>query len=413
MKRVTPVNGRPRLTSDCCQAREIGQRKKTALMMTLADVSTPLGEAASTLSVARAIGEGFGYSITLIAPRSRSPRPILDLPVGSLKWSPNVMRIGLPNTFNVFGQLRQMLWILLRKRTDLVYIRHSNYAFLQALCARLFTRAHVIAEHNGWQAEERRMVGRYGFLAPLEERLQIWLARLAHRNRVVIADNAARLRKAGIAQNRVILAENGTNADLIQPQEREPALAAFGLDARDIHIGFVGSFAAWQGLDDLVKMLAQLCSDRPNIRLVLAGRGPMQSTVEALAHELDVAANLRFFNPVPYSNLPQLLACFDVAVLPSKPVGYGRMGRSPMKLYDYAAAGCPIVAARVPGLEPWEKDGWLTCYPAGDVDALTQAVTQLLDDPKQRREVGHGARQAAEAHFAWPSRLAALLEPLQ
>ncbi len=188
-------------------------------------------------------------------------------------------------------------------------------------------------------------------------------------------------------------------------------LAGMGLSPAHRYVGFMGNFAHWQGVPLLVDALPDMLRVRPNIHLLLAGQGPDREAAETRARELGVAENVTFLDPVAYDRIPLFLGALDVALLPTRPCFYVEAGRSPMKLYDYAAAGKAIVAAAISGLEAWAEEGWLVTYSPGDAADLAAAVVAIVNDPGRRQTLETRARQVAETRFAWRHRIAPLVAP--
>ena len=106
---------------------------------------------------------------------------------------------------------------------------------------------------------------------------------------------------------------------------------------------------------------------------------------------------MTFTGRVPFASAPYYLAAADIAVAPkvSSSEGSG-------KLLNYMAMAQPIVAYDTPVNR--EYLGELGVYaPAGDVAALTAAITELATDPGRRRDLGQALRQRAQAEFSWPA----------
>src|SRR5690606_19087350 len=105
---------------------------------------------------------------------------------------------------------------------------------------------------------------------------------------------------------------------------------------------------------------------RPDVRFVVAGPSPESPP--------DLPGNIDVIGPVPYSAVPNLLHDARVGMLPlsDDPLN---AGRSPMKLYEYLAAGLAVVARETPVLRTDESAGTFT-YSGGEgsEDALARAL---------------------------------------
>jgi glycosyltransferase involved in cell wall biosynthesis len=317
----------------------------------------------------------------------------------------------LPITFDLFLQIPAIIRALRHHKPDLLYIRHSTFAAVIALLGRLWRVPLIVAEHNSWQADERRNGTRHRWLAPIEAALQAALGRLSHRNRVVIADNAEALWRAGVPRDRIVLRPNGTNVRHVRPLDRAENLARFALNPADVHLGFVGTFAWWQGLPGLVPELKAILARCPRAKLVLAGDGPAREEIRKRAVDLGITDRVTFLGVVPYADLSALLACYDLALLPTASGHFVGAGRSPMKLGDYAAAGRAILAARIAGFETLEAEGAIVLYDPEREGALAETAWELIEDPDRRRRMAETARRVAVERLSWDSSIAPLIAP--
>jgi glycosyltransferase involved in cell wall biosynthesis len=86
---------------------------------------------------------------------------------------------------------------------------------------------------------------------------------------------------------------------------------------------------------------------------------------------------------------------------------------SPLKLFEYMASQRPIVASDLPGWSDVIADGdSALLVPPGDVDALTKAIKQLLDNPEMRVQLADHAHARVMADFTWEARAKTILDCL-
>ncbi len=121
--------------------------------------------------------------------------------------------------------------------------------------------------------------------------------------------------------------------------------------------------------------------------------GPAEGTVE------DLPANVRLCGAVPYAQVPEILSRYRVGLLPLVDSAANH-GRSPMKLYEYLAAGLAVVASAADSLPTDLQGSHLVPMGATPAPALTAALAH---------EPGGAARAAAQA-MGWPARLDLLEE---
>lgn len=152
----------------------------------------------------------------------------------------------------------------------------------------------------------------------------------------------------------------------------------------------VGNFKPQKAPLDFVSMAARVASDRPDVRFVMVGDGPLRAEAEALARALGVDTRLRFAGW--WDDVPGLLAASTLAVLSSRHEGL------PCAVVEALAAGVPVVATAVDGVPEVVHNGRNgLLVPPGNVPALAAAVGRLLaDDELRLRFAAAAPRDLAE-----------------
>jgi glycosyltransferase involved in cell wall biosynthesis len=242
-------------------------------------------------------------------------------------------------------------------------------------------RVPLLLEVNAPLAEER---GRFGKLAL--RRTAAALERLAWRraSRVlpvteVLAD---KIRAAGVPDARIAVVPNG-----IHPEEFPTAAARPAEADGPLVLGFVGFVRDWHGLDHVVRAMAAYRGARP-LALQVVGDGPARAGLEKLAAELGIADRVRFTGLAARDAVPGMIAGFDIALQPAS-VAYA----SPLKVFEYMAAGRAIVAPDQPNLREVLRQGETAIlFDPGKPEAMWQAVLRLAEDPALRQRLGEAAR---------------------
>jgi len=153
-------------------------------------------------------------------------------------------------------------------------------------------------------------------------------------------------------------------------------------------LGFVGFVRAWHGLDRVIEGVAA-APDGEALRLVVVGDGPARPELEALAARLGIAGRVRFTGLVQPGDVPAVVTGFDIALQPSA-TPYA----SPLKIFDYMAAGCAIVAPDQPNIrEVLEHGRTAELFDPAAEGAMWEAVASLIADPDRRRRLGAAARE--------------------
>ncbi|MBA2276910.1 MAG: glycosyltransferase family 4 protein [Chloroflexia bacterium] len=205
----------------------------------------------------------------------------------------------------------------------------------------------------------------------------------------------------GVDSDRITVLPNGIDIDRFAVggagvRER------LGLSARPV-VGFVGTLKSWHGTATLIRAVAMLERERGDDsapRLLLVGDGPQRASLEQVAREEGITGLTTFTGVVPHEAMPAHLAAMDVAVAP-----YDQTGNfyfSPLKLFEYMAAGRPIVAAAIGQIMDFVRDGETgLLYPPGDIPALASRLAQLLDNPTRAQALGRAAQHEARLHRSW------------
>jgi glycosyltransferase involved in cell wall biosynthesis len=216
--------------------------------------------------------------------------------------------------------------------------------------------------------------------------------RFARRADLVLASAPALAERMRALNDHVLYAPNvadtGTFATALEPGPVDPALEALPHP----RLVFQGAIVATK-LD--VELLAGVAGLRPGWSIVLVGpRGAGDPTGDL--SPLDRAPNVHLVGPRPAGELPQVLRGADVGLIP---YAVNELTRSvfPMKVYEYLAAGLPVLATPLPALEGLEEVGTVAT-----AEELVSACERELtaDSPERRRE-----RSRAAASHSWEARI--------
>ncbi|MBI1802810.1 MAG: glycosyltransferase [Chloroflexi bacterium] len=200
------------------------------------------------------------------------------------------------------------------------------------------------------------------------------------------------LRQQGYAGPVSILPQLGVDTTTFKPVHGGSRRHTLGLDGPVI--GYVGRFVPEKGLDVLARAVAPLT----NTRLLLVGRGPSQTDIEALARSLGMADRMVIVPGVPHDEVAEHLNCMDVFVLPSltTPRWKEQFGHV---LIEAMACGVPVVGSSSGAIPEVIADAGLT-FPEGDADALQAQLERLLNDREYRGGLARRARQRVLTEYS-------------
>ena len=165
---------------------------------------------------------------------------------------------------------------------------------------------------------------------------------------------------------------------------------------------YLGSLHPWKGVDTLVRAMAHIKT--PAELHVVGGNDKRIAELRHLAQELEVDKHVVFHGPVEPGRRFEYIHQADICLLPLTDTGLGGRYTSPLKLFEYMAAGKAIVASNLPSMQQvltLEQDALLV--PAGEPAAFAHAIERLLADTDLRRRLGAAAHSKA-GDFTWRRR---------
>lgn len=170
---------------------------------------------------------------------------------------------------------------------------------------------------------------------------------------------------------------------------------------------YLGRLQRYKRVDLIVQAFARVRHERPEARLVIAGRGDQEGSLRAIARQLGAADGVEFAGYVTEERKRDLLRSSWANVFVSPKEGWG------ITNLEAAACGTPTIASNAPGLRESVIDGRTgLLVPDGDVGALATAMLRLTRDPTFTETLGRQALDFA-AGFTWDNAARATGQHLQ
>jgi glycosyltransferase involved in cell wall biosynthesis len=292
-------------------------------------------------------------------------------------------------------------------RPDVLHA-HSNHVNAQiALALRAQFGIPVVYEARGfleetWRSRERDSNGRGRAEAEAYR-----LARSQETACMLAADVVVTLSEAmraaivdrGVPAERVEIVGNGVDPRFLAatPHGEGPLD-----DGRPFTVGVVGTLNAYEGIDVLIRAVADANRDPASepTRLLIVGDGPARTDLETLVSELRLQGTVTFTGRVPHSAVPGIYRAIDVYAVPRADLPVTRLV-PPLKPVEAMGLGRPVIATDLPPLAELVGSDRGLLVPPGDRHALATAIARLRDDPCLRRQLGAAASAWVATHRTW------------
>jgi glycosyltransferase involved in cell wall biosynthesis len=225
-----------------------------------------------------------------------------------------------------------------------------------------------------WRAVERRLIPRADVVVTVSES---------------IADEL--VRRYGVPRPVVV-----RNLPSGAPDDRgaSPLRAQLGIDGDARVALYLGGLQRGRGLEPLIRAAASM----PGVVLVAMGPGHPRyvDSLRELARELRAGERIVVAPPVSAAEVVRWARGADVGVAPIQDVSLSYYLSLPNKLFDYIAAGLPVVASDFPEIRRVVSEGRLgaLCRPDDPAD-IARAIHWTIDDPERHERLRAAARAAA------------------
>lgn len=291
--------------------------------------------------------------------------PVADLPCRK-RWDPRTIR-----------HLSQML---MDEKCHILHT-HGFKADLYGLAAARKTGIPVVATKHGWTHA--------GIPVIIWEALDLLALRQFGHVIGVSCSIIRSLKRAGIRPERLTWIPNGvrpyahTSLNAVQTGIKKWGKGRL--------VGVVGRLSPEKGHDVLIDAFGLLQKDRPDIRCVILGDGPLRQKLERICRERRLDRNIRFLGY--QETMDGWYSVFNLFLLPSRREAW------PVTLLEAMAAGLPIAATRtgdIPRMVKHGKSGLL--IQPGDSQSMSQAIIKIMSDPALRNRLGREADKISRSY---------------
>jgi len=225
-----------------------------------------------------------------------------------------------------------------------------------------------------------------------------WLRRIQNLSGVVLA-NATPIRDAlisedGFAPEKLRVIHNGVDTAKFQRGRRDRERLFPGTQNQKLVVLVGNMHTDVKGHPWLIDAAPAVLREFQETRFVFAGDGDSRPAFEEQVATLGLQGSFMFLGR--RSDIPDVLASSDIAVLPSRAEGL------PNAVLEYMAAGLPTIASRVGGNAELVEDGVTgLLVPPEDSSAIAAALLRLLRDPDLSRKMAENGRKVAVENYSF------------
>jgi glycosyltransferase involved in cell wall biosynthesis len=285
-------------------------------------------------------------------------------------------------------QAVRLIRLFRSERTDVVHSHDAYTSVYGTMCARLAGVRGVIASRRSWHSPH------------LQGRI-LRANRIAYRFADRVVGNSPSVSglvasEGGVPSSRIVTIPNFLDPQSFEPLSegsRRMLLNDLGVPQDAFVVGIVARLSAVKDHATLLRAIAELASEIPNVHCVLVGEGPERGRIQAVARELEIEARVHLAGE--RAQVPNLHGLFDVSVLCSTTEAF------PNSVLEAMAAARPVVATDVGGTPDAVRQGATgLLVPPSDPSRLAGAISRLHAEPALRTKLGTAARAAALAGYS-------------
>ena len=287
----------------------------------------------------------------------------------------------------------ELILFLKKSKYHIVHTHNSKAGFIGRLAAKIAGIPVIIHTVHGFAFHEQEPPWRRSLFRGMERLASHWCDKMIFISQPLI-DWALKERIAD--KKKVVKIYSGIDLKKFRPpdeDDKNKVRNKWNIGENDAVIGFVSKLWDGKGHSTLIRAFKEVKKDVSEARLVIVGEGYLEYELRDLVDRLGIADSV-VFTGFQY-NVPEIISCFDIAVLPSFFEGMGRV------LLEAMAMEKPVIASRVGGIPDLVKDGinGLLITP-GNIKELANSMKKLLYDKSLAADMGKQGLKSVTNSFS-------------
>jgi len=290
------------------------------------------------------------------------------------------------NFLFLFQLLIVVMRVLFHTRAEQVLVRGEPLSVLFPILK--LWRKIIIYDCHSMRHREQRVEGR--IIRARITQLFVWLA-LKLADHIIVIREELRQDMPPEFQKKSFLMPNGVDLEEFAAPEDEGILARYSIPQNKKLVGFIGNWEHWIAIEDMLESVQYFDYD---IKIVIIGEGRKLEKYEA------IYPSIMFTGMLPHKDAIGILKKMAICVCPYsiEPIAKNKSYR---KIYEYLAAGKPIVISDADSREKFLKDGEnVLMYRAGDAGNLAAKVKTILNNDELYTKMSRNNLELAK-QFTW------------
>jgi len=309
------------------------------------------------------------------------PKNVIVIPLPLPEVNVLVVHLAMISVSCIMSLIALIMDIL--RKINLIYIRYSflavGFLTFRSLAEKTVIKMPAIIEDEMPTTSVSKFF--IGKIAPLMDRLV-----LAKGKKIVVSSrifyNELVRRRSFIHNDEPLIISAGVNLSLIEKVKRQ---ISNSLPKNTIDIGFLGSLAWWQGVENLVRAITLLNKKMLNLRLVIIGDGESRRLIEELCRSSGISYEITGF--IPHEEALKRLETLEVMVLPRKKTPTTE-SIIPIKVIEAWALGIPVIVTKHKVfLDNKIRDYEDVIYCEPEPNSVANAIHALLTNDELRKRL--------------------------
>jgi glycosyltransferase involved in cell wall biosynthesis len=296
-----------------------------------------------------------------------------------------------PNIGNEYARIRQFIHFLYSFYifiTARIICKSINYEVIvaadpfSAFVANYVKRSNTFVVYEDLDSFE-------GLYSGLRRSLIVFLENLAlKRADLVISVSEPLLKRASRLNSNSVLVPNGVNLDSYPEPHRT---------SREPFMVYAGSFDEWAGLKLVIEAFPLIKNEVPWAKMKIIGDGKERRNLEALVNSLSLRDSILFTGRLSYNEMAEVLCRCSVGIAMFKPSNAANYS-SPLKLFDYMAAGLPMIATKIGDISRIVKESESGFVVEWNITKFSRVAKKLLENQSLWLSFHNNALQYVKMH---------------